>query len=765
MGVAVLIFPVAILLATGGLAVAFGLWAAVAARQGERMFRYSAERTGREILYVPVPDEIKLKAKAYIDVAIEKGLGKALSGVLIFLLLLVMGYREITWVGLGLAVVLLLAYVAVRGEYVRTLARSIEGRFASLKGTYVSVTGPTTQGLVREALTSDDPLKVAFALDLVDPADPSDLAKMSGEFHAQLSHESVEIRRRVLGLLTRIPDSVDVSRVRQSLYDDDARVREAAVKTLAEASGGSPEALLAELLEEEDPRVRSATLACLAHDLPPERAEPIVRPFYERRRAQIDTDHPEERIELAISAGLMHSDPEVVGLLESLISDEDPALASAALESAGQLGRPELVTPMIRALGSAYTRGAARSALESQGDTVLETLARELNDQTADQRVRRSIPSVLAGIPTQATVDALIRSYLLPETDQVLDNRTLKALNKLRTRGTDLNFDHGLVMSALEREVDAAEKYLVALAVTERLDSDTDSVRLLTAALREARSERRESIFRWLGLIYPPQGMYRSYLAVIGGDDRARANGIEWLETTIGHTLYVRVRPALRRAARVEPPPGGPEPVLRALWDEEDVWLARCAMWAMAEAGFGSTANEIAGFETGDPGLQRVVGRIGDQLETDGDQAVAHREDSMDLIEKVFLLQNVDLLSGARSAQLALLGSIATVVNAAADKLLIRRGEPTDALYVVIRGEVELLGVGEQTLRVSDGSPFGTWALIDEDPSLVEARTVRPTTLLRIQRRDFYDLLSDHPELGLDLLQGLARRVRTLVRG
>ena len=136
----------------------------------------------------------------------------------------------------------------------------------------------------------------------------------------------------------------------------------------------------------------------------------------------------------------------------------------------------------------------------------------------------------------------------------------------------------------------------------------------------------------------------------------------------------------------------------------------------------------------------------------------------MDLIEKVFLLQNVDLLRGARSAQLALLGSIAQVVDADGGKLLIRRGEPTDALYVVIRGEVELQGVGEQTLRVTDGSPFGTWALIDEDPSLVEARTVRPTKLLRIQRRDFYDLLSDHPELGLDLLQGLARRVRTLVR-
>ena len=76
------------ILATGALAAAVwlstaALAVAVGARTTEKTFRYSAERTGREILYVPVPEDIKLKAKSYIDVAVEKGLGKALSGVLI----------------------------------------------------------------------------------------------------------------------------------------------------------------------------------------------------------------------------------------------------------------------------------------------------------------------------------------------------------------------------------------------------------------------------------------------------------------------------------------------------------------------------------------------------------------------------------------------------------------------------------------------------------------------------------------------------------
>ncbi|NIQ57382.1 MAG: Crp/Fnr family transcriptional regulator, partial [Gammaproteobacteria bacterium] len=58
-----------------------------------------------------------------------------------------------------------------------------------------------------------------------------------------------------------------------------------------------------------------------------------------------------------------------------------------------------------------------------------------------------------------------------------------------------------------------------------------------------------------------------------------------------------------------------------------------------------------------------------------------------------------------------------------------------------------------------DGTPFGTWAFIDDAPSLVGAVASEPTRLLRIRRADFYDLLADHPELAMGMLQGFARRV------
>ncbi len=134
----------------------------------------------------------------------------------------------------------------------------------------------------------------------------------------------------------------------------------------------------------------------------------------------------------------------------------------------------------------------------------------------------------------------------------------------------------------------------------------------------------------------------------------------------------------------------------------------------------------------------------------------------MELVEKVLLLQRIDLLRGARGAHLALLASIADELTVEQDTVIIRAGEPTTAMYIVTRGSVTLSGVG-QHLEIAAEDAFGTWALIDDSPSPLEARAAETTQLLRISRADFHDLLADHSELSLALLQGLARRMRSLV--
>ncbi|MBI4520500.1 MAG: hypothetical protein HY701_06660, partial [Gemmatimonadetes bacterium] len=546
-GLAVLLLPVSMVATTAALALFWGLWPAVAAKGAETSLRYSAERAGREILYVPVPDAIKLKAKAYIDVAVEKGLGKALSAVLIFLLLEIMDYRQIAYVASAMSLGWLALAISVKREYVRTLARSIEGRFASLRGSFASLLSAGIMPEVKGALASGDSLRTTFALDLIEQASPNDARALAGEVNALTAHPAEQIRERALNLLARSPEAVDESSVRASLLDPVPEVREAAVRALAAAHAERQGDLVRELLGAPQSDVRTAALACLARrEIGAGGDVPIaVREIVERRlRADGDVG---ARIESALAAALLPSADRAAQILEPLLQDPDPRVRSTALHSAGLLGHVAAYPRMIAALASPATREAARQALIAQGARVLPLLSNRLLDTRADPVVRRTIPSVLAGISSQDAVDLLLRAVMARETEQFLDYRVLKALSKLRARHPDLVFPPAQVLAILDREVAAAGGHAAARAALYAIPSSDGAVALLCRALDESFAERREGIFRCLGLLYEPERVYRSYLGVTGGTAPARANALEWLEQTLGHALFTRIAPVIEQ--------------------------------------------------------------------------------------------------------------------------------------------------------------------------------------------------------------------------
>ncbi len=726
-GIAVLMLPAFMFVANGALAFSGTLAAGVFAKGTETTLRYSVERAGREILYLPVPEELKLRAKTWIDVALEEGLGKAAAAGFIFLLLQVMGERRIALVGMLLSLVWLALGMRVRRQYVRVLARSIEGRFASVRGLYGSLADGTTWPLVRRALGSDDPLQVAFALDLISESPLRDEEGLALELNRLLQHPSAEIRARALVLLERFPHAVESARIRARLLDVSPAVREAAVRAFLAASDNGK--ALEELLSSEQAAVRTAVLSCIARGDVPGYDRDAIRRRYPLRLATARPADAAERAELALAASALPGDAEAERAVEQLLDDPEPAVASTALLAAGRMGLQRSQPRLIAALARPDTRAAARTALAALGPSAIAPLAAQLLDTRAHPLVRRALPSVLARIPCAETVNTLLRAVLAPETEQLLDYRIIKALSKLRAQHSDLVFDTQLALEVVRREVAVADRYATARASLQSVGEDGGIVSLTRGALADAWRERCEGGFRCLGLIFPPDDIYRCYLA-LSGSTIARANAIEWLEQTVGYSLFRELQPIL------QPEAGGPSrghaaEALRRLESDSDPWVAACAAAARRK-------------------LERVPERQGTQAQR------------MDLIETVFLFQRVDLLKDARSAHLALLASIAEDLAVERGTVLIREGEPTEALYVVTRGAVELRGVGGEMV-VNEGGAFGTWALIDESPSLVEARATENTHVLRIRREEFNDLVSDHPELALGLLQGLARRIRSLV--
>ena len=135
----------------------------------------------------------------------------------------------------------------------------------------------------------------------------------------------------------------------------------------------------------------------------------------------------------------------------------------------------------------------------------------------------------------------------------------------------------------------------------------------------------------------------------------------------------------------------------------------------------------------------------------------------MEVIERVFLLQRVEVFSDTPSHHLARIALLAKEVEADAGALLLRGTEKADAMYVVIDGELRGERPGRSTRPVGSGEAVGALAILDDAPIGLDVRVVRKSRLLRLTRRDLRDLLHDHPDLAVSLLRGMAARLRWLV--
>ncbi len=135
----------------------------------------------------------------------------------------------------------------------------------------------------------------------------------------------------------------------------------------------------------------------------------------------------------------------------------------------------------------------------------------------------------------------------------------------------------------------------------------------------------------------------------------------------------------------------------------------------------------------------------------------------LNIVEKVIALEAVELLQNLSPEQLARIASIAREVRFAPDRVVLEAGKPLDALYIIVDGAVELSRNGDVLHTARQNDVLGAWALFDQDPMPVGARTVEDTRLLRIGRDDFYDLLSDNVEITAAVFSTIVKRFRKLV--
>jgi AAA family ATP:ADP antiporter len=593
-GFALLILPTC--LGASGLVILFNaaLWSPALARILDTSLRYTVDKTTREVLFLPLPLDVKYRAKPFVDVTVDR-FAKGLAALLVLVLIkpwgLSFSWQQISYASLAVAGLWVFAALRARREYQAAFRRSIEKRVIEADAVRPEQADLSTVEALVEELAHPDEERVLYAIDLLEALDKRHLVTP-----LLLQHSSERVRvRALLALEAARPELRERwgPAVERLLRDGSVEVRAAAVQALAAIRGERSAELMRAHLGDRDPRV--ATIAALTLAGSP-REEDVAAAEGALQRLAGDTR--EARLQVAAALGRIR-DRRFRPLLVPLMFDGDLSVAREAVRSAGQPNEADelLLPPLVSLLRRRPLRGAVREVLAGRGEGGLEVLAYFLREGTEDIEVRRQIPATLARIPCAKSAELLLAS--LGDPDEGLRDQSLAALLALRRADESLALARAPVE---ERALAEARRYFRCLSLRHNVLREDVRGSLLDRTLAERLEQGADRTWRLLGLLYPWRDVAVARRGM-QGDARARARAAEYLDNLIGGPLRRWLVPLLEDLPPEEKVRKGNallktrerdlEDTLAQLIHDEDQLLSAAAIQRVEEKGLWGLADDL----------------------------------------------------------------------------------------------------------------------------------------------------------------------------
>ena len=761
-GVVMLLFPV--------------LWAPALGRVLNSSLRYTLDKTSREILFLPLSADLKHKAKPFVDVAVDRFMGKGVGSVVLLVLLKLFNltWYQLSYVSLTLMVLWIVLARRARNEYLTVFRRRLHARRLASEQMSVPQVDLSTIDLLVEELGRPEEEPVLHAIEMLETLDQTQYVTP-----LLLQHHSPRVRARALEALAQ--GSPKLARrwettVEHLLRDEHPDVRAAAVETLATVREEGVADVMRPYLADHDPRVVAAAAIALgksnqSSDL--EMARAAIQQLAAREPAVRRTALKETARAAARVSG-PHSQAHLIRLLHD--PDREVALEAIHHLPVGHDREQIFVPELVQLLPDRRLRPATRRALARYGEDVVETLGASLRDHAAERRVRWQLASTLPLIPCQTSVRALMDT--LGDPDPVLRYRTALALGKLRREQEGLRFESALVEESVIRTsgrwVARLDQFL--LVNRGRLPRGT----LLVRAVLEDVGHIQEHLFELLSLLYPWRDIRAARWAIETGDQAHRASAVEYLDNILSRRVRHHAMAVLDRLPVDGPvPPGSPPPTadtedigetLSSLILDDHPVIAACAIDVVHDRQLSDLTDvleRVRGEATRDPLVVKSAARALDTLAVTSDVMRPTKTDST--LEIVRHLAALSTLRFVPVEELFRLADQVAYAQYRTGQKLFGEGDRADRIELVLDGELVVQERGVETSRVRPGTLVGLEEVLAGRPMRRAVGTQSPAVCLSGRSERLLALLSDHGAVT----EGLFRHylsldvstVRPIVRG
>ncbi|HEX2028802.1 MAG TPA: HEAT repeat domain-containing protein [Nitriliruptorales bacterium] len=557
-----------------------------------------------------------------------------------------------------------------------------------------------------------------------------------------------------------VTDADVVRALTRALGDDRPPVRRVAATLLGRLDGDAAAVPLLRAARDEDVAVRTAALRSLDDDHGDSVAlEALDDPAPDVRR---------EAVRILAGLGAQARDP-----LEARLADPDPQVRAAAAGALRSGPARELLGVMLRSGSTAEILAAL---------DVLPDWEEACRDLGAARFLAHPRPAVRLGA-ARAQVrqpDAVEVVRLLDDPDAAVRDGVARLLRGRSELTPELL---GVLAHGSERAQEAAVEALRGKPEARAALVDWAAAKIERAAVlrghrdalgapafpepahrylrRVLQHRERDAEYRAMCALDVLAGRESLQLLIRGSrsaDQQLRGQALEALDAIGDRRLTRRLLPLLEDDPDTTARPA-PVSVLSSLLDDTDEWLRALACRAVAVrlvAEWRDLTERAA--RDASPLVRGAVRRNGDEMAAD--------VDTMDLIDRILVLQEVPMFSDLDPEDLERIAHISQERVYTPDEVVYREGEPGDEMLVIARGRVCIRKVvdGEPRLlrTFGPGEHVGELALLRGRPraSDVVAHEVE-VRALAIRAPEFESILNERPGVAMAMLATLAERLGT----
>jgi len=469
-------------------------------RGSDKTFDNTISQSVRELLYIPLPADIKFQAKIFIDMFVNK-FALGIGAVIYWVLYRVSSFaykttevrvRELGVFAVGFSLVWIALILIIYSEYLGAVKRDLLRKWQDAQGVVKQHVDMDATRLIFDTIQSREKSSTLYAMNLFELVQRE---KLTPELMEVLDLKEGELKARSMDALLDVGGGAYFQGVGETLSDKDfeAEVREI-------------------MALDEFKLVMGKRLA----EITAKREAPEV-----------------ERMEAARLIGDMEPSADISAALGRLLRDPSPDVVHYALGSAAVHLRKAHLPLIIRHLGNPTTRESAQAALEAYGPRIEDILKRHLQDRGERPEVRQGLPEVLARLASQKAADILTAQLALGEDD--LEPELVDALYKIRSSRPKIVFRTDRIKSAILVLLRKNYERLLAAGPAGMEGSD----------VRAAASLGVKRIFDLLTLVHPAEDIVKAYQNILQGSKKSGDYSLELLDNILDRDLKAWLLPLI----------------------------------------------------------------------------------------------------------------------------------------------------------------------------------------------------------------------------